>query len=151
MRTLFPLLLLVALSGGRTADTDRTTDEVQIQNALEKMNQAAGVLDADRFMAWYLHSPSLVLIFDGQTIRGWQANLDQQHKWWSGIKPGMIYTDERAPEITLQSADIATTLQWMLVDNSRGAAHPTRLTVTSVWKHVPDGWRIIMAHESLTR
>jgi ketosteroid isomerase-like protein len=125
------------------------TAEMQVQRAISKMNVAAAQLDADQFMAWYWNSPALTITFDGQTMRGWQHILDEQRKWWSDKNSGIKFAEQRPPEITPQRPDLVTSIQWMTVaaENSK---KPSQLVITSVWKKRPEGWRIVLAHESLT-
>lgn len=112
------------------------------------MTRAADALDADRFMAWYWNSPSLAITFDGETLRGWAPILDQQRRWWSDQAGGASFAEERPPEITLQGPGVATSIQWMTVSGPT-ARKPARLVITSVWMKRPEGWRIVLAHESL--
>lgn len=122
--------------------------EIEVRAALVEMNAAAAELDADRFMAWYWNSPSLMITFDDQTMNGWQDILSQQKDWWSDKSSGVQYSEERPALVVVQSADVVTTVQWMMVRDGQGALL-TRLVVTSVWKKLPEGWRIVLAHETL--
>jgi len=119
----------------------------EVHAAIDDMNKAAAKLDADAFMRSYWHSPDLVITFDGETMRGWTAILAEQHKWWSDKGAGITFTEERAPEIVAQSKDVVTSLQWMKV--SRSGSKPSQLVITSVWKKLPEGWRVVVAHETL--
>jgi ketosteroid isomerase-like protein len=122
--------------------------EPELRAAIADMTAAAVDLDADQFMTWYWNSPSLTITFDGETMRGWRPILDQQRKWWSEPADGVTYVETRPAEITLQSDTVATTLQWMTVGDAANA-EPAELVITSVWKKLPEGWRIVLAHETL--
>jgi len=148
MKAGFTLLLLLLPSVTMAATPSIGQSEAQIRDALKSMHEAADASDADHFMEWYSHSPALIITFDGQSVRGWQANLDQQRQWWSGKKSDVVYSDERPPEIAIQSGDVATTVQWMSVGGPHSLKPPMRVVVSSVWKKMPDGWRIVLAHES---
>jgi ketosteroid isomerase-like protein len=56
-----------------------------------------------------------------------------------------------APEITEISADVIATLQSMEVTSTGpdGKQASAQVVATSVWKKLPEGWRIVLAHESL--
>ena len=123
--------------------------ESQVRAAIVDMNKAAAKLDADKFMTWYWNSPSLTITFDGQTIRGWQSILDQQRKWWSDTKSGIEYAEQRSPEVVMLSVDVVTSVQWMTVGSGAKGEKPAQLVITSVWKKHAEGWRIVLAHESL--
>lgn len=120
-----------------------------MRTAIGDMNKSAESLDADRFMIWYWNSPSLTITFDDETLRGWQPVLDQQRRWWSDKISGIKFTEQRPPEIIMQDASIVTSIQWMTVGSAAESGKPARLVVTSVWKKLPEGWRIVIAHESL--
>jgi uncharacterized protein (TIGR02246 family) len=153
MRRRLALLFLVApmFSGAAAAET--VGAEAPLRAALSAMQDAANAHDTDRFMHWYLHDNSLVITFDGDTMRGWQAIRDQQLAWWENGKSKAVYSEEQRPEITMQGADVATTVQWLKVNGPTldSKAKPARLVVTSVWKQRPEGWRIVLGHESLRR
>lgn len=112
------------------------------------MISAAAKLDADEFMRSYWQSPALAITFDGETMRGWDTILSEQRKWWSDKKAGIKFEEGRSPEIVSQGSDVATSIQWMNVtsaDNNK----PSKLVITSVWRKLPEGWRVVLAHETL--
>jgi len=61
--------------------------------------------------------------FDGETMRGWETILREQRKWWSDKNAGIRFSKQRPPEMVQQGAGVVT----------------------------PEGWRIVLAHESLVR
>jgi uncharacterized protein (TIGR02246 family) len=146
------LLLIAAPSLGLGAPP-ADPSEAQIRSALEGMHQAASALDADRFMSWYLHDPSLTITFDGHSLSGWDAILQQQRRWWAGYKSKPAYVEDKPPQIRLLAPDVATTLQWMTVGggDATDTAKSAHLVVTSVWKKYSEGWRIVVAHESFSQ
>lgn len=141
-------LFLVAPAAVHAAAPQPQDAETQVRAAITAMNTAAAELDADRFMAWYWNSPSLMITFDDETLQGWQVILEQQREWWSDRSSGVQYAEERPAVVRVQSADVVTTIQWMTVKDGQDAVL-TRLVVTSVWKKLPEGWRIVLAHETL--
>ena len=141
-------LLLTAPAAVHAVAPQSQSAETDVRAALLEMHAAAANLDADRFMAWYWNSPSLVITFDDQTMQGWQDILSQQQEWWSDKSSGVQYAEERPAMVMVQSADVVTTVQWMALKDRQGAVL-TRLVVTSVWKKLPEGWRIVLAHETL--
>ena len=112
------------------------------------MEGAAAKLDADEFMRSYWQSPELTITFDGETLRGWETILREQRKWWSDKNAGIKFTEQRPPEIMTQAKGVVTSVQWMAIASARDQK-PSRLVITSVWKKRPEGWRIVLAHESL--
>lgn len=74
------------------------------------MNVAASKLAADTFMVRYWNSPSLIITFDGEVMRGWQNILAAQRGWWSDKQSGVRFTEVREPEIVSQVRDVITTI-----------------------------------------
>jgi uncharacterized protein (TIGR02246 family) len=146
MRNLRFAALLPALTVSYAAQAQ--TGPAEVRRAIANMNVAASKLDADTFMVWYWNSSSLVITFDGEVMRGWQNILAAQRGWWSDKKSGVRFTEAREPEIVSQGHDVITTIQWMNVADPKSAS-PSKLIITSVWRKRAEGWRIVLAHESL--
>ena len=152
-RSLHILLLVVALLAPAHAGADDAPPSVQAQLAplLDEMLAAANAHDTDRFMAVYARSDDLVVQFDDQTLRGWQTVRDQQDEWWAGGTSDAVYRYRSAPEITVIAPDVVSTLQSMDVASTMpdGKKGSVLVVATSVWRKLPEGWRIVVAHESL--
>lgn len=120
----------------------------EVRKAIAQMNSAAAARDADAFMAWYWNSPSLVVTFDGEVMRGWKNILAAQRGWWSDKNAQISFSEEREPEIMSQAPNVVTSIQWVRVRDA-ATAKSSKLVVTSVWRKRAEGWRIVLAHESL--
>lgn len=131
-----------------SSSVEARTSEDQVRDAIAGMMSAAGKLDADEFMRSYWQSPSLAITFDGETLRGWDAILNEQRKWWSDKNSGIKFEEGRPPEIVSQERDVATSIQWLNV-TSPETEKPNRLVITSVWRKLSEGWRVVLAHETL--
>lgn len=125
----------------------------ELRALLGEMLEAANKHDTDRFMSVYARSPSLQVTFDDLTMRGWQTVRDQQLQWWDNGRSDAVYRMRSAPEITEISPDVIATLQSMEVTStgSNGKKATAQVVATSVWKKLPEGWRIVLAHESLVQ
>lgn len=147
------LLLMVALLVPPPAHADDAPPSVQAQvmPLLDEMMAAANAHDTDRFMALYARGDALVVQFDDQTLRGWQMVRDQQDEWWAGGTSDAVYRYRAAPVITVIAPDVVSTLQSMEVASTMpdGKKGNVRVVATSVWRKLPEGWRIVVAHESL--
>lgn len=117
--------------------------------AIRAMSEAAADLDADRFMEWYWNSPSLAITFDDRTLKGWDQILAEQRKWWGDRKAGIRFKDNRPPELVSQAPGVVTSIQWMTVTSTERGGDPATLVITSLWRKHPEGWRIVLAHETL--
>ncbi|MBS0381758.1 MAG: hypothetical protein JSR56_04935 [Proteobacteria bacterium] len=121
---------------------------------MAKMGKAAAVHDADAFMAFMLHSPSLVYAINGRVIHGWKALHAAQMKWWSrGKNNTKPVPGGAAPEFMALGPDVEiVTLQiigrYTLQD---GKVVTSPFVVTDMWQHLPQGWRIVYGHESWKR
>jgi hypothetical protein len=147
MRSLSAAIALVLLFYSLPLQASTPAD--QVRSAIAGMNRAAAKLDADEFMHGYWESPDLAITFDGKTMRGWSTILREQRKWWSDKHAGTTFSEQRPPEVIAQDGNIVTSIQWMSVSNAANKK-PSQLVITSVWKRLPEGWRIVLAHETLT-
>lgn len=151
MRLISLLLLTVCMFVASHAAAEQPEASQQLQPLLDEMLLAANAHDTDRFMALYDNSPALVLTFDDTTLRGWQAIRDQQLEWWNGGTSDAVYRLRSAPQVTVIDADVVATLQDMDVTATGpdGKSGTVRVVATSIWKKLPEGWRIVLAHESM--
>jgi ketosteroid isomerase-like protein len=114
---------------------------------------AANAHDTDSFLATFLHDASLVFVINGEVTRGFD-NLHEQHlKWWNQGKSGATYTERTPPDfISLSSKAVLVTQQLashrMMPD---GKPSEGKLVVTTIWRRLPAGWRVIYCHESHAR
>lgn len=122
--------------------------EDEVRKAISGMISAARRLDADEFMRSYWRSPKLVITFDGETMRGWEVIVNEQRKWWSDKNAGIEFEEGEPAEIVSQGSDVVTSIQWMNVTDG-SSKKPGKLVITSVWRKLPEGWRVVLAHETL--
>ena len=142
------LIFAIAIASTANATSAPIVDPVdQVRASIVDMNKAAEKLDADGFMRSYWQSPNLTITFDGETMRGWTSILGEQRKWWSDKQAGISFAEQRPPEVVAQSDGVVTSIQWMKVISA--GKKPSQLVITSVWKKLPGGWRVVLAHETL--
>ena len=147
----FVLFSLVSVHA-RAVELPRSVPD-ELNPLLEEMLSAANAHDTNRFMAAYVPDESLIVTFDDMTMRGWNAVRDQQLEWWDGGKSDAVYSLRSAPEIKVIGPDVAATLQSMDVSSTgpNGVKSTVSVVATSIWKKLPEGWRIVLAHESLVQ
>lgn len=145
------LLLACAFTveGAHAADADASAQQ-QIQQVWQGMMSAAHAHDTDRFMSAYLREPGLVFVFNGQVIHGWDDLHAQQLKWWRNGKSDVVYTEMGKTEFVPLAANLVVTTSHLAARRTLadGKVGETDLVVTSVWKKLPQGWRIVCGHES---
>ena len=143
--------VVFAAFGG--AETKAGSPQEQLRPLLEELDAAANTRDTDRFMAAYLHQPTLIWLFNGVEIRGWDDLRAQQLKWWSGGKSDVVYSNRSAPEFTVLSPDavIVTEMKESTRTLPDGTAGKNEFAISMVWQKLPEGWKIVYGHESTPR
>lgn len=148
----FPVLaLLVAVCSSAFAASP--SPQQQVQPLVAATERAANAHDTDAYMAFFQKSQDLVFAIDGRTIRGWDALHAQQLIWWKNGKSDVVYTATAAPQFDTLAPDTVLVTQQMSSHRTGVDGKPSSGTfvVTSVWKHLPEGWRIVYGHESWAR
>jgi ketosteroid isomerase-like protein len=125
----------------------------QILPLLNQQMLASNAHDTDRFLAAYVHSPDLIFIANGQIIRGWDSLRQQQLKWWKDGKSDVVYAQQSQPEITALDPQTVLVTQQMTSHRTSPDGKPSDGTfiVTTIWRHLPVGWRVTYGHESWAR
>jgi len=155
MRKLFGFAIcacaLFAASLGAAAAS--VSDRQQIQALSDDMARAANAHDTDRYMALFAHDPNLVFAINGRVIHGWDALHAQQLKWWRNGKSDVVYTQSGATGFMPLDADAVVTTQTLSSRRTGpdGKISTGSFVVTSIWKKLPQGWRIVYGHESRAR
>jgi uncharacterized protein (TIGR02246 family) len=122
----------------------------QIEPLLDTMMLAANAHDTDRFLTVYLRQPTLVYVFNGVIIHGWDDLRAQQVKWWNNGKSDVVYTRRGAADFSVLGSDVVVVTMGLASHRTRasGEVQSGELAVTMVWRQGPEGWRIVQAHES---
>lgn len=143
------LVCVFAVGGAHAADADASAQQ-QIQQVWQGMMSAANAHNTDRFMSAYLRGPGLVFVFNGQLIHGWDDLHAQQLKWWRNGKSDVVYTETGKTEFVPLAVNLVVTTSQLAARRllTDGKAGEINLVVTSVWKKLPQGWRIVYGHES---
>ena len=111
---------------------------------------AANAHDAERFLAAFAHDSSLVFVFNGTVISGYDSLLAQQRRWWAGPTGGVVYERTALPEVTVLAPGVALAVDRLAARRTlpSGEVRTGAFVVLLVWRLRPDGWRIVAAHES---
>jgi ketosteroid isomerase-like protein len=148
------LLTVVAVSAHTTSFAGRAvaaaSPESELTPILAQMETTANKHDVNAFMEFYERSPSMVFVFNGTEIHGFDLLKTEQAKWWQDGKSDAVYTREAAPEFTVLGPDAAV----VTLDESStrtlsdGAKTKGTVMITEVFERRPEGWRIVYSHES---
>jgi hypothetical protein len=126
------------------------TSKQAIRPILAQMMRAAAAHDTGRFMAPFLHASSLVFVFDGVFMHGWNTLYRQQRKWWQHGRSDVRYRLDHPVEfMALAPGAEVTTLRMSarrVLPNRTVSA--SAFVVTYIWRRLPGGWRIVYGHES---
>jgi uncharacterized protein (TIGR02246 family) len=147
-RAAFGASLLIA--GAAAAQSAPASPRRQVEPLLEAMMVAANAHDTDRFLASYLHDSTLVMVFNGAVISGFDSVRTLQLKWWNNGRSDVAYT-RRAParfRVLSPDAVVVTDALRSQRTDSAGVVTHADFAATSIWQKRPEGWRVVAVHES---
>ena len=148
------VLLSVCLFAATVAQAQsRPSAAKQILPLLQEQMVAANAHDTDSFLAPFLHDASLIFVIDGEVIHGFDNLHVQQLKWWNGGKGGATYTEQAPPDFVSLSSKAVLVTQQLASHRTMPDGKPSegKLVVTTIWRRLPAGWRVIYCHESHAR
>lgn len=124
--------------------------ESAVRPLLAELEASANAHDTDRHMALYARGPSLTFVANGEIVRGWDQLRQLQSQWWSDDKARGSYKYLDGPIIEVLGDDAGVTT--LLIAAEKKAADRSVVTKTlaysALWRRLPEGWRITLAHES---
>ena len=116
----------------------------QIQSVLRAQQDSWNRGDIDGFMNGYARSKSTLFISEDTVRRGWETVREHYRKKYSDrTKMGTLAFSEL--EITPLSSDSAVVLGRWKLQRANDRPHGR---FTLVFKHLPEGWRIVHDHTS---
>ena len=118
--------------------------EKEIYEQMTKMLDAWNRHDLDAYLDGFLHSDDIVLVVDGETIRGWDLLSKAFHSGYPNPKEmGTVIFDR--VQVQMLGPDLGFVLIWYSI------AFPKRKqfgTDTIIVKKVAEGWREMISHTS---
>jgi ketosteroid isomerase-like protein len=130
------------------AEPEQSPNSVaEIQSVLTAQQDAWNHGNIDEFMNGYARSTSTVFVSEDEVRRGWETVRDRYRvKYSDRAKMGALNFSEI--EVTMLSPDAAVVLgRWRL---RRGNDEPHG-RFTLIFKHLPEGWRIVHDHTSAAK
>jgi ketosteroid isomerase-like protein len=126
------------------AATPTESAVAEIRAVLRAQQDAWNRGDIDGFMDGYARSKSTAFVSEDSVKRGWQRVRDRYRKKYSNrTEMGALAFSDL--EITLLSSDSAVALgRWKL----KRANDQPHGRFTLIFKHLPEGWRIVHDHTS---
>jgi uncharacterized protein (TIGR02246 family) len=134
------------------ADIDAETARAEVAPLLAEMGAAANAHDVERHVGFYARDASVILIFNGEAITGWEAIRDKQREWWQNGKTDVVYTLQGKPDFRVAGPGVVVTTLFMKSRRTMpdGGTKEGEFAVSAVWQKRPEGWRVIYSHESTT-
>ena len=116
----------------------------EIQSVLRAQQDAWNRGNVDEFMNGYAKSASTVFVSDDEVRHGWETVRDRyRQKYSDRTKMGTLAFADT--EVTMLSPDAAVVLgRWAL----KRASDKPHGRFTLIFKHLPEGWRIVHDHTS---
>jgi uncharacterized protein (TIGR02246 family) len=151
------VVCLLVLARPIAADSKSNLDTIDQQKAVgardpekEVYDQLMQSLDAwnrqdiDGFLTTFWHSDDLVVVIDGENIRGWDLLSKAYHTGYPNPNEMCKLTIDRA-QVQMLAPDLGFVLAWYT------AAFPKKKefgTSTIILRKFSEGWRIIISHTS---
>lgn len=149
-RSVAVLLAAVAVGAPLAAQSPAVA---AIDSLMADQLPAGNAHDAVRFLSAFAHDSTLVFVFNGTVISGYDSLLAQQRRWWANPAPGVEYVRTAPPEVTLLGPGSAFAVDRLAARRTlpSGEVKMGAFVVLLVWQLRPEGWRIVAAHESTAR
>lgn len=143
-----PMVCLLAVLSMRPAEA--ASPHAQIRARIDAMALAAKAHDTDAFLEPFMRGPRLVFVINGEVILGWNALRAAQLKWWRNGASDARYRQISPTRFMDVAPGVVVTTQ-QLVSRRKGPDGKTQentFAVSTVWRRLHDGWRIVYASES---
>ena len=127
--------------------------KAEILPLFEELEAAANAHDTDRHLALYARTPSLQFIFNDQLVVGWDALHEKQLQWWKNGKSDVVYQLSGPPDFLMLAPDVVLVTFFLTSHRTApdGTPQNARFSISNIWKKLPEGWRIVYAHESMVK
>jgi uncharacterized protein (TIGR02246 family) len=129
------------------APEQASTSIAEIQSVLTAQLDAWNRGDIDAFMNGYARAASTVFVSQDEVSRGWETVRDRYRvKYSDRTKMGTL--NFSGIEVTMLSPDSAVVLGRWRLKRTNDEPHGR---FTLIFKHLPEGWRIVHDHTSAAR
>jgi uncharacterized protein (TIGR02246 family) len=120
------------------------TPEKEVYDQMMKMVEAWNRHDLDAYLDGFLHSDDIVLVVEGETIRGWDLLSKAVHDGYPNPQEMGTLTVDRM-QVQMLAPDLAFVLIWYTMAFPKKNEYGTD---TAIVKKVPEGWREMTSHTS---
>jgi beta-aspartyl-peptidase (threonine type) len=142
MKKLFFLLVFPFIfCSEKTYDINKVKNEIRTVMDTQAASWNAGSIEG--FMAGYWNSEEFTFQSGNNRVYGWNTLLERYKKNYSGANQGKLEFADL--EIKILEKDLAYVLgRWKVTE----VASPGEGLFTLLFKHLPEGWKIIHDHTS---
>jgi hypothetical protein len=131
-------------SDSQSAPSADPSDYQQIYRLLINMADRWNAHDIDGYLAAYWKSPDLLVVVEGEQLKGWaDVNATYHRGYPNPDEMGTFFPDR--VQIQMVSADVAVALDWWTVAQKRGKVLGTS---TVVLRKISGTWVIVVIHSS---
>jgi uncharacterized protein (TIGR02246 family) len=118
--------------------------EKEIYDQMMKMVDAWNRHDLDAYLDGFLRSDDILLVVEGETIRGWDLLSKAFHSGYPNPREMGTVTVDRM-QVQMLAPDLGSVLVWYSVVFPKKKQFGTD---TIIVKKVPEGWREMISHTS---
>ena len=118
--------------------------EKEIYDQVNRSVEAWNRHDLDAYLDGFWRSDSLILVVEGETVRGWDLLSKALHTGYPNPAEMGNLTLDRV-QVQMLSSDLALALTWDTVSFPKKKEFGTS---TIVMKKLPEGWRVAVMHTS---
>src|ERR1700730_6426412 len=118
--------------------------EKEIYDEVNRAVEAWNRHDLDGYLESFWRSDSLILVVEGETVRGWDLLSKALHTGYPNPSEMGNLTLDRV-QVQMLSSDLALALTWDTVSFPKKKEFGTS---TIVMKKLPEGWRVAVMHTS---
>ena len=118
--------------------------EKEIYDQMMKMVDAWNRHDIDAYLDGFLHSDDIVLVVEGETVRGWDLLSKALHSGYPNPQEMGTLTIDRM-QVQMLGPDLGFVLIWYTIVFPKKKEYGTD---TVIVKKVSEGWREMISHTS---
>jgi uncharacterized protein (TIGR02246 family) len=118
--------------------------EKEIYDQMMKMVDAWNRHDLDAYLDGFLHSDDILMVVEGETVRGWDLLSKALHNGYPTPQEMGTLTIDRM-QVQMLEPDLGSVLIWYTMVFPKKKVYGTD---TAIVKKVPEGWREMISHTS---
>jgi ketosteroid isomerase-like protein len=145
------IFMTAFLTQAQTQSDSLSKARAEILPSFKAMVAAANEHNSEKHLSFYAKVPTLLFVINDQEIKGWDALLKQQRKWWHNGKLDVKYKLIGKPDFRMFASGLVMVTFFLTSHRTLSGGHTSnsKFGISDLWQKRPEGWRIIYAHESM--